>query len=166
MAISLGCDENISKFLIKYCNDNLENYLNRIVVDTGEIWGGKSIKSPGNILNYKEKSFKRMYYIISQINKFINSSTYILSKKYQVRGYYEYKIVSKYCKFNNIKHEFIKSDNNFTNKIIKLEQYCFYGEDEPVLHKGHHIKVPCIFIKVYKNENIIQVDKNDINDID
>jgi hypothetical protein len=99
-----------------------------------------------NYDNVHEKSAKRINNIISQINK-----KKCGIKKYQVRGYYEYKIIHKYCITNNIKHELIIDENVVTNKVTNIKQYVTDYDHENNLQQliVEHEKVPVMYIKIY-----------------
>jgi len=137
---------NIINFLHENRNYNLGKYLNSITETIG-IYAdeyGNRLVSDGYIENYKNKSFNRLYNILDRISK-INGS----NKVYQVRGYYEYKIIKKYCDINNIRNELIVSDTLVTNKVIKIKQYV-YGDGDGIHHKGFSKKVQCLYVKIYK----------------
>jgi len=133
---------DIIEFLRQNCNYNLYKYLNSITETIGTYADEySSLTSHGSI---KKKSFERLYNILEQINNIKGSN-----KVYQVRGYYEYKIVKKYCDMNNIKSKLIVSEDLFTNKVIKIKQYV-YGDGDGIHHEGYSKKVPCLYVKIYK----------------
>ena len=45
------------------------------------------------------------------------------TRKYQIRGYYEYKQISKKLSILNIRHKLEISDTLFTNKLTEFELY-------------------------------------------
>ena len=75
----------------------------------------------------------------------------VIIKKYQVRGYYEYKIIKKYCIENNINHDLIIDENILTNKVINIKQYITDYDHENNLKKliVENEKIPTIYIKIY-----------------
>lgn len=139
-------DPKIVEFIEQNYNIyNLDTYLNSITITIGKYADEyNQLTSNGYIQNYITKSCNRLYNILIQINNIKGSN-----KMYQVRGFYEYKIIKKYCQLNNIKHELIISDTLVTNKVIKIEQYV-YGDGDGIHHKGFQKKVPCLYVKIYK----------------
>ena len=135
--------ENIYK---KY---NLVNNLKKIT-QTYDYFNGNIINTDFVYFNYYnafEKSSNRINSIISQIN---NKKKGII-KQYQVRGYYEYKIIKNYCIKNNIKYELIIDKNILTNKVMNIKQYITDYDYENNLQKliVKNEKIPTIYIKIY-----------------
>lgn len=126
-------EENLKKITTTY------NYNNNNIIDAKQLYL--------NLSNAYEKSSKRINNIIGQINNKKNGNV----KKYQVRGYYEYKIIKNYCQINNIKHELVIDDIILTNKVIKIKQYITDYDYENNLQKLiiENEKVPTIYIKIY-----------------
>ena len=115
-----------------YKNYNLENNLKKITQTYD--FNGNIIDTDFLYFNYNnayEKSSKRINIIINQINNKKNG----IIKKYQVRGYYEYKIIKKYCIENNINHDLIIDENILTNKVINIKQYIIDYDHENNLQK-------------------------------
>jgi len=124
--------KNLNKIITTY------NYNNNII-DTKQLYL--------NLSKAYEKSSKRINNVIGQINNKKNGNV----KKYQVRRYYEYKIIKNYCQINNIKHELIINDTILTNKVVKIKQYITDYDYENNLQKLiiENEKVPTIYIKIY-----------------
>ena len=131
-----------------YKNYNLENNLKKITQTYD--FNGNITDTDFLYFNYNnayEKSSKRINNIINQINNKRNG----IIKKYQVRGYYEYKIIKNYCIENNIIHDLIIDENILTNKVINIKQYITDYDHENNLQKLIVVneKIPTIYIKIY-----------------
>jgi hypothetical protein len=101
-----------------------------------------------NFLNKQDaidKSTKRINNILHNIEKMKKGST----QKYQIRGYYEYKQISKKLNILNIKHEIVISDTLFMNKLTELELYVDLQNTEHKYPNYISEKVNCMYIKVW-----------------
>ena len=143
-------NKDIQLFLTNNCNDSILSYLDSIVINIGEQEDKTRLWNSWKIELCIDKSLKRLYDVINNIDKYVKSTNTQKSKQYQIRGYYEYKIVSKYCELNKIEHELIMSETQTTNKVVNIIQNCYCGDGEPVVHKGINRKVPCMYIKIIK----------------
>ena len=129
-------------------NYNLENNLKKITQTYD--FNGNITDTDFLYFNYNnayEKSSKRINSIINKINNKKNG----IIKKYQVRVYYEYKIIKNYCIENNINHDLIINENILTNKVINIKQYITDYDHENNLQKLIVVneKIPTIYIKIY-----------------
>ena len=99
-----------------------------------------------NYHNAYKKSARRIQIILHQINHKKKG----VVKTYQIRGYYEYKIVKKYCMEQNIKHELITNNQVLTNKVVQIKQYVSDYDYENNLCKlvVENEKLPTMYIKV------------------
>lgn len=130
-------------------NYNLENNLKKMT-QTYDYFNGNIRNTDFLYFNYDnayEKSSKRINNIINQINNKKNGAI----KRYQVRGYYEYKIIKNYCITNNIKHDLIIDENTLTNKVTNIRQYVSNYDYENNLQKliVENEKIPTMYIKIY-----------------
>jgi hypothetical protein len=98
-----------------------------------------------NIKNATDKSTKRINNILSNIKKMKKGST----KKYQIRGYYEYKQISKELNILNIRHKLEISDTLFTNKLTELELYINSNYPRQQYQNYINEKVNCMYINVW-----------------
>ena len=129
-----------------YKNYNLGNNLKKL---TSMYLDGNKIDTNHLYYNYNnayEKSSKRINIIINQINSKKNG----IKKNYQVKGYYEYKIIKNYCVENNINYELIIDENILTNKVINITQYTTDYDHENNLHKliVENEKIPTMYIRI------------------
>lgn len=97
------------------------------------------------IQNATDKLTKRINNILSNIKKMKKSST----KKYQIRGYYEYKQISKELNILNIRHKLAISDTLFTNKLTEIELYINLNYTEQKYPNYINEKVNCMYINVW-----------------
>lgn len=130
-------------------NFNFENSLMRKTL-TYDYFNGNQIDTSHlyyNFHNAYDKSFRRINNIISQINNKKNG----IVKKYQIRGYYEYKIIRKYCIEKNIKYDLIFDEHILTNKVKNIKQYVTNYDYENNLRKliVENNKIPAMYIKIY-----------------
>ena len=132
-----------------YYNFNLEkslmrrtltyDYYNRNIIHTNHLYY--------NFHDAYDKSSRRINNIINQINNKKNG----IVKKYQIRGYYEYKFIKKYCIEKNIKYDLIIDENILTNKVKIINQYITDYDHENNLYKliVENDKIPVMYIKIY-----------------
>lgn len=97
-----------------------------------------------NIQNATDKLTKRINNILSNIKKMKKGST----KKYQIRGYYEYKQISKELNILNIRHKLEISDTLFTNKLTEIELYINSNYTTQKYPNYINEKVNCMYINV------------------
>jgi hypothetical protein len=95
-------------------------------------------------------AYKKSCARISNIIQHINNKKEGITKKYQVKGFYEYKIIHNYCVYKNIKHELVFDENVSTNKAINIKQYITDYDDENNLQKliFEYKKIPAMYIRI------------------
>jgi hypothetical protein len=99
-----------------------------------------------NIPRATEKSTKRIDNILHSIEKAKIGS----HKKYQVKGYYEYKEISKKLNENGVRHELEISDTLFMKKLSEMDVYVNtkYIQQRYASYKNDDVK--CMYVKVWK----------------
>ena len=104
-----------------------------------------------NYNNVFEKSATRIKNIINCIIKNKSDKNYQTCKKYQINGYYEYRILNKYCTLNMIKCELLFDDKLLKNKVKNVKQFINDYDHENNLDKiiVKNLKIPVMYIKVY-----------------
>lgn len=161
--------KNTIEFVDKYLNYNIINHLQNI---TNTYCHNKKINNYPLVVRHSHgcfsryKSEKRLINIIEQIKKFVhNAKQNGQFKMYQTRGFCEYKLLSKYCKQNNIEHSIIINDKIKTNKLLSITQYTYnnYSEDDLMKSVFVNEKVPTIYIKV---KNTCKIVIEDIEELD
>lgn len=99
-----------------------------------------------NIPRATEKSTKRIDNILRSVEKAKIGS----HKKYQVKGYHEYKQISKKLNENGIKHELEISDTHLMKKLSEIDVYVNtrYTYQKYASYKSNDVN--CMYIKVWK----------------
>lgn len=131
-------------------NYNIVQHLQDITT-TYDFTTNKEIPTTNLHFNYYgacDKSAKRLRTILDQIK---NRKPGATSRKYQVRGWYEYKVVHNYCTEHNICHELIIDDSVLTNKVTSIHQWVTDYDYENNLRRieVENEKVPTMYVKVY-----------------
>lgn len=137
----------LSKTITYDCNNNKEikNY-NHLEFDISKAYN-KSKKRVLNIINHINN--KKNNNIVNINN--INIDNINIRKKYQIRGYHEYKILHNYLNEKNIKHKLIIDSNILTNKVKQIKQYVSdYDYENNLQHvQFMHEKVPTLYIAIF-----------------
>ena len=92
------------------------------------------------------KSTKRIDNILHSIEK----AKFGSHKKYQVKGYYEYKQISKKLNEDGIRHELEISDTLSMKKLSEIEVYvdASYPKSNYATYKSDNVN--CMYIKIWK----------------
>jgi hypothetical protein len=130
------------------------NIINNLIKNTDTFLFYKNIPTEHLYYNYDnvfKKSATRIKNIINCIIKNKSGKNYQICKKYQINGYYEYKILNKYCTLNNIKCELLFDNKLLKNKVKNVKQFINDYDHENNLDKiiVEYIKIPIMYIKVY-----------------
>jgi hypothetical protein len=120
-----------------------------------------NIKPTTELHSYDEKFIKKMedrtlnksLSRTQQIIKMINNLQIGITKKYQISGYHDAKIIKTYCDNLNIKCEIVE-DDTLTKKQVKAIvcglYYCCHNCDYQ--REFINERVPVVYVKITKHE--------------
>jgi hypothetical protein len=101
-------------------------------------------------INAEKKSNTRLEKTKELIEKFIVNKRPIV--KYQLSGYYEAKIIKKYCDDKKYICSIVSSDKLMKNQIELINQGNYFCCDECDYRPSFiNKKVPCVYVEIKKN---------------
>lgn len=110
----------------------------------------KPIDLDCNKFLHTSRAIEKSTHRINEILKHIENMKTGSHKKYQVRGYHEYKQISKHLNEYGIRHELELSNTQYTKKLSELEVYVNtrYIQQNYAIYKSDNVK--CMYVKVWK----------------